>query len=604
LLKRLSALWPYLSRYRRKLVLGLLSIAGSVAIGLLNPLLLGHAIDALRADVSRRTLLAYGGLILAVSLAQGVFSYIQRMILVGMSRDVEFDLRNDYFASLERQAPAFFHDHSTGDLMARATNDLQAVRMICGPAIMYSANTVLAGTGALFFMLRIHSGLALSALLAMPVVAAVTQVFGDRIHRLFQRVQGQFADFTARAQENLAGVRVVRAYAQEDRERGEFQRLNQAYVDGNRALIGWSVSFHPLLQAIIGLASAVVLWYGGSLVLRGSITVGQFVTFNFFLAKLVWPMIALGWVINLVQRGTASLSRIQTVLDAVPAIRDEPPLTDLPDLRGDVAMHGLTFAYGAYGSAVAGGLVASPGSPGTPAAPAAPPPALRSIELRVAAGQTVALVGRTGAGKSTLLSLIPRLFDPPPATLTIDGVDVRRLPLARLRAAIAMVPQETFLFSATLRDNIAFGVPDADLAAVTEAARQAGLDQDLAGFPAGLDTMVGERGLTLSGGQKQRVALARALLRQPRILLLDDCLSAVDTQTEETILRNLRTLFVGRTVFLVSHRVSTVKDADMILVLDGGEVLERGTHAELLAAGGLYADLHQRQLLEEELAAV
>jgi ATP-binding cassette subfamily B multidrug efflux pump len=581
LLEHLAALRPYLSRYRRKLFLGLLAVVATVAIGLATPLLLGGAIDALRVSISRATLVGYAAAIVGVTLAQGIFGYAQRMILVGMSRDIEFDLRNDYFASLERQPAAFFQDHPTGDLMARATNDLQAVRMVCGPAIMYTANTLLVGLGAIAFMLRIHPGLALVALFAMPLVALTTQFFGQRIHVLFQRVQEQFSDFSSRAQENLAGVRVVRAYAREEQEREEFRRFNQAYVEGNRRLIGWSVSFHPLLQTIIGLAAAAVLWYGGSLVLHGRISVGQFVTFNFFLSKLVWPMIALGWVINLAQRGAASLGRIQQIVGAVPAIRDEPPLIDPPALRGEVTMRGLGFAY----------------RDGQPAV-------LRGIDLQVAAGQTVALVGRTGAGKSTLLSLIPRLLDPPPGSLALDGVDVRRLPLARLRSAIAMVPQETFLFSASLRDNIALGAPDAPDEEVAEAARLAGLAEDLAAFPRGLDTMVGERGLTLSGGQKQRVALARALLRRPRILLLDDSLSAVDTQTEETILRNLRTVFVGRTVFLVSHRVSTVKDADLILVLDGGEVLERGTHSQLLAAGGLYADLHQRQLLEEELAAV
>ncbi|MBV8202420.1 MAG: ATP-binding cassette domain-containing protein, partial [Acidobacteria bacterium] len=422
--KRLSALRPYFSRYRRKLSLGLLANLGSVALGLASPLLLGGAVDALRTEISRSTLLVYAGLIVGVTLLQGVFSYTQRMILVGMSRDIEFDLRNDYFASLERQPPSFFQDHPTGDLMARATNDLQAVRLVCGPAIMYLANTVLGGTGSIIFMLRIHAGLATIALLAMPVVALTTKLFGERIHVLFERVQEQFADFTTRAQENLAGVRVVRAYAREEHEQEEFRRLNRAYVDGNRSLIGWTVSFHPLLQTIIGLAAAAVLWYGGSLVLHGRISIGQFVTFNFFLAKLVWPMIALGWVINLAQRAAASLARIRAILDTAPAIRDEPPLVDLPELRGEVAMRGLTFAY----------------RPDLP-------PVLRGIELRAAAGQTVALVGRTGAGKSTLLSLIPRLLDPPPGTLAVDGIDVRRLPLARLRAGVAMVPQETFLFS-------------------------------------------------------------------------------------------------------------------------------------------------------------
>ncbi len=392
--KRLSPLWPYLSRYRLKLTLGLLAIVGSVVIGLASPLLVGAAIDALRVEISRGTLLRYAGLILGVSLLQGIFTYTQRMILVGMSRDIEFDLRNDYFASLERQPPGFFQDHPTGDLMARATNDLQAVRMICGPAIMYSTNTVLAGTGALFFMLRINAGLALVALLAMPLVAGVTKFFGERIHHLFESVQERFAELTTRAQENLAGTRVVRAYAREPFEEDEFRAKNRAYVDGNRRLIGWTASFFPLLQTIIGLAAAAVLWYGGSLVLRGRISIGQFVTFNFFLAKLVWPMIALGWVINLLQRGTASLTRIQKVLVAEPAIRDEPPLVELPELRGEVAMHNLTFAY----------------REGQPAV-------LRGIDLRIRAGQTVALVGRTGAGKSTLLALLPAPVRPTSATV-------------------------------------------------------------------------------------------------------------------------------------------------------------------------------------------
>jgi ATP-binding cassette subfamily B protein len=453
--------------------------------------------------------------------------------------------------------------------------------MLCGPAIMYASNTLFTGTGALFFMARIDVRLTLLALVTMPLVAASTKLFGQKIHTLFTEVQGRFADISTRVQESLAGVRVVRAYAQEEREEEAFRKVNEDYLEGNRRLIGWSVAFHPLLQALIGLGFVAVLWYGGLLVIRGGITVGQFVTFNFFLGKLIWPMIAIGWVANLVQRGTASLARIRDIMDVEPAVRDEPPLVRLDEVRGALRAQGLGFRYGAGSE-----------------------PVLADISFDVAAGQTVALVGRTGSGKSTLLALIPRLIDPPEQTLWLDGVDVRRIPLADLRRAIGMVPQETFLFSATIRDNIALGRPEATLDEVLEAARLAGLEPDLALFPQGLETMVGERGITLSGGQKQRVALARALLRDSRLLLLDDCLSAVDTHTEEQILRNLRTVFQGRTVFLVSHRISTVQDADLILVLDQGRIVERGSHAQLLAFGGLYADLHQRQLLEEELAAV
>ncbi len=583
-LKRLAYLWPYLRQHRRKLYFGLLSILASVIMGMITPLLIGSAIDALRTEVSRGTLLGYAALLLGITFVQGVFSYLQRMILVGMSRDIEYDLRNLYFSHLETQPPAFYHDHPTGDLMARATNDLQAVRMLCGPAIMYGSNTLFTGAGALFFMARIDLRLTLLALIPMPVLAVATNFFGQKIHHLFSQVQGSFADITARVQESLAGVRVVRAYAQEEREKEEFQHLNEKYLEENRGLIAWTVAFHPLLQTLVGLGFVAVLWYGGVLAVRGAITVGQFVTFNLFLGRLVWPMIAVGWVVNLMQRGTASLIRIREVLDAVPAIRDEEPLVDPgPDpaaLRGDVRAAGLTVSY-------------RPGQP-----------VLEDVDFQVSAGQTVAIVGRTGSGKSTLLALLPRLIDPPEQTLWIDGIDVRRLPLARLRGAIGMVPQETFLFSTSIHGNIALGRPEATREQVTEAARLAGLEPDLALFPEGLDTIVGERGITLSGGQKQRVALARALLRDPRVLLLDDCLSAVDTHTEEQILQNLRTVFEGRTVFLVSHRISTVQDADQILVLDGGRIAERGTHSHLIAAGGLYADLHQRQLLEEELAAV
>lgn len=578
--KRLKYLWPYLRPHRRKLGQGLAAVLVSVVLGLVSPIVIGRAIDAVREGISFLALFGFCALVVGLSLVQGVFSYLQRMILVAMSRDIEFDLRNAYFGVLEKQPSSFFHDHPTGDLMARGTNDLQAVRMLCGPAIMYMANTLLMAAGALFFMTRINPSLMLVALAPMPLVVASTTLVGRRIHALFTGVQGKFSDITAKVQENLSGVRVVRAYAREAREEADFAQVNEEYLAGNVRLAGWSTAFQPLLQILVGIGFASVLFYGGLLVIRGRISVGELVSFQLFLGRLVWPMIAIGWVVNLAQRGTASLARIRKVLDTVPAIRDEEPLVDPGEIRGDVRFRDLTFAY----------------REGTPV--------LSGIDLDVPAGRTVAIVGRTGSGKSTLLALIPRLIDPPDGALLVEGVDVRRLPLARLRAATGMVPQETFLFSATIRENIALGRPDAPVEEVFEAARLAGLEPDLAAFPNGLDTIVGERGLTLSGGQKQRVTLARALLRDPRILLLDDCLSAVDTATEEQILANLRKVFQGRTVFLVSHRISTVKEADLILVLDHGSIAERGTHAQLIAHGGLYAELHQRQLLEEELAAV
>jgi ATP-binding cassette, subfamily B, multidrug efflux pump len=580
-LKRLSYLWPYLRPHRRKLGLGLLAILASVLLGLVSPVLVGRAIDSVRQHASGASLLGYAGLVIGFSALQGVFSYLQRMLLVAMSRDVEFDLRNVYFEALEGQPPAFFQDRPTGDLMARATNDLQAVRLLCGPAIMYLTNTVITGISALILMARINVRLTLVPLLTTPFVALATNIFGTKIHIHFMRVQEKFAGVSTKVQESLAGARVVRAYAREEADQEEFRNVNEQYLEGNRRLAGWATAFHPLLQALVGVGFAAVLWYGGILVLRDRITIGEFVTFQLFLNKLIWPMIALGWVINMAQRGLASLARIRQVVDFQPAVRDEEPLFDPGAVLGDVSFRNLTFAYREGADAV-----------------------LSGIDVQVAAGTTVAVVGRTGAGKSSLLALIPRLIDPPEGTLEVDSIDVRRLPLARLRSSIGMVPQETFLFSETIRENIAFGRPDASPEEVMEAARLAGLEPDLLSFPEGLDTLVGERGLTLSGGQKQRVALARALLRNPRILLLDDCLSAVDTQTEEQILHNLRLVFRGRTVFLVSHRISTVKDADQILVLDHGRIAERGTHPQLIAAGGLYAELHQRQLLEEELAAV
>ncbi len=552
----------------------------NAAVGLLSPLVMGQAVDSLKTEISGSNLLLYGGLVVGVSLVQGVFLYLQRMQLVNMSRHVEFDLRNAFFAHLARLEPRFFQQHYTGDLMARATNDLQAVRMVCGPAIMYAANTLFTSLGAVFLMLRIHAMMTFLALSTLPIVAILTRIFGRRIHDLFEAVQEDFSDLSAKVQENLSGLRVVRAYTQEAAEEKAFDALSREYVTSNQRLISWNAAFSPLLQAVVGLGFVAVLYYGSILILEGEITAGEYVTANMLLLRLIWPMIAIGWVINLVERGSASMKRIQSVLTAEPAICDHPPLVELPAIRGEIRLQNLTFTY-----------------------PSASEPVLRDISLTAPAGSTIAFVGRTGAGKSTILSLIPRLIEPDPGCLLIDGVDALRLPLEQQRGAIAMVPQDTFLFSATIRENIALGRPTASDDEVRQAADLAGLGPDLDGFPKGLDTMVGERGITLSGGQKQRVALARAILLQAKILLLDDCLSAVDAETEERILRNLRRVFPGRTVFIVSHRISAVQLADLILVLDHGRICERGTHAELLDQNGIYADLSRRQMLEEQLGA-
>lgn len=578
---QLKPLLPHLRPYRHYLVAGVLSIVVTASIGLLSPLVVGRAIDALAEDVSSRTLRNYGAMIIGLALFQGIFLFAQRMILVAMSRHVEYDLGAKFFHHLARLHMGFFHRYATGDLMARATNDLSAVRMVFGPAIMYTVNAAVTALGTFLFLLYIHPRMTLLVLGILPFVAVTTRVFGKRIHTYFEAVQEDFSSLSTRVQENLSGARVIRAYAQEEREERLYNELNQRYVEANRKLIRWNAGFQPLLQCLVGLGFAAVLAYGGRLLISGELTLGEYVTFTLFLGRLIWPMIAIGWVINLTERAAASYGRMREIFDTKPEIFDGEDLATVDDLRGDVSFQDLTFAYENDRD-----------------------PVLRGINLEVRAGETVAVVGRTGSGKSTLLSLLPRLIEPPSGQILVDGTDVRRLPLATLRQAIAMVPQESFLFSTTIRRNILFGRDDASDEEVREAARLAGLDRDIEGFSEGLETMVGERGITLSGGQKQRLGLARALLRQAPILLLDDCLSAVDTETEERILGHLREVFSGRTVFQVSHRVSAVRGADLILMLDQGEIRERGTHGELLAKGGLYADLHRRQQLEEQLVAV
>src|SRR6266851_4260376 len=598
-LENLQPLLPYLKKYRRAYVWGTFCVFLHNGIWILFPLVIRRAVNDLQSGpVTAHKLGVNALLLLAVAVSKGVFQFLTRWIVIGVSREIEFDLRNDLFRHLEGLSYSFYQRTRTGDIMARATNDLNAVRMLLGPAIMYSANTLVFTAGALAFMWHISHRLTIYAFLPLPVVSIVIQYFGRRIHERFERIRAMFSDISARAQENFSGVRVIRAYAQEQAEIAAFETSNREYIARSLKLVRLMGMLWPTLELVLGFASALVLWLGGrevingqtrvelvsylgtktTLFLFGSMSVGGFAAFLTYMMQLTWPIIALGWVVNIFQRGTASLVRLNEILVEQPEITDSPEARDLP-VAGEIEFRGLNFSYN--GNHV-----------------------LHNLNLRVPAGSSLAIVGPTGSGKTTLVNLIPRIYDAPPGAVLIDGRPIREYSLSSLRRSIGFVPQETFLFSDRIRENIALGVDSATDRQIHDAAAATNIAEDIESFPESYQTLVGERGITLSGGQKQRTAIARALIRDPRILILDDALSSVDTHTEDKILNHLRDVLHGRTTIFISHRVSTVRNADRIAVLHGGHIVVLGTHDELLALNGYYTDLYNKQLLEEELAEV
>ncbi|MBP1622449.1 MAG: transporter, ATPase subunit [Acidobacteria bacterium] len=573
---------PYLGRYRLKIGMGFVMVVCTVAAATCQPWVLKYVVDGLQQSLNKEKLLSYAGMILGLSAIEGFFRFWMRKILIGVSRDIEYDLRNDFLAHVQKMSMSFLQSRSTGDIMSRATNDLNAVRSVLGPGIMYSMNTIVLVIISTYILLQLNWKLTLLAYIPLVIMSFAVKRVGGEIHDRFESIQEQFSSLSTKAQENISGIRVVKAFAREESEVAEFRKLNADYVRRNVSLIRLWGLFYPLMTALIGLSSVALLWFGGRQVISEHLTLGEFVAFMGYLAMLTWPTIAVGWVLNIFQRGAASMGRMLEIMDAPPDIHDVPGAAAPATVHGALEFRNLTFQY-----------------------PNSRNPVLHDVSVSVPAGTTLAIVGHTGSGKSTLINLIPRLFDPPPGTLFLDGKDVRQWPLPELRKNIGYVPQETFLFSDTIHQNIAFGCDETiKTDQVDWAARVSQMAGDIETFSDKMQTYLGERGITLSGGQKQRVAISRAIATLPKILIFDDSLSNVDTYTEERILEELTKVMKSRTTILVSHRISTVKNAQQIVVLKDGSIVEHGTHESLMELQGVYADLYQKQLLEEELATI
>ena len=575
----LAKLKTYLLRHKRDLILGAIFALGTNFFALLIPYVLRYTIDGLQTVINKETLLLYALLIASISIMGGFFRYLMTRRLMGVAFQVEYELRNDLFNHLQKLSLSYFHKIKTGDIMARATNDLKAVRMLLGPGIRNLLNTIIMGSTAIILMLIINSKLTLYSLIPLPILTVAVIIFSSRIFHRFKKVQEQFSSISAGVQENLSGIRVVKAYVQEENEKRKFKQLNQDYMNKNMSLVKIWGPFFPFIMLIAGIGIVIVLWFGGQLVITGEISLGQFVQFSGYLMMLTWPMMALGWVINLVQRGSASMGRLMEILDQVPEIKDSEWTQDINILEGEIEFKNVSFAYDEK-------------------------VILKNINLKIPKGMTIGIMGPTGSGKTTLVNLIPRLLELRQGSLTIDGREIKTIPLKVLRRNIGYVPQETFLFSESLKENIIYGLEGFDEAKLRRAVSISALDDEIERFSQRYETPVGERGVTLSGGQKQRTALSRAIIREPKILILDDAFSSVDVHTEEKILKQLGKFRKRRTCILVAHRISTIHDADLILVLKDGEIVERGTHKELVAKRGIYTNMYRQQRLREELEKI
>jgi len=578
-MKNLSTLKKYFLKYKTKLVLGFIFILISNAGTVYVPLLMKDAINALEKNIAADLLVRYALLIVAASLIAGVFRFLIRQTIIVVSREIEYDLRGDFWKHIQKLPLRYFQNNSTGNVMAHATNDINSVRMFIGPAVMYSIDTGIRLIIVVAIMLTLNTWLTIYALLPLPFLSYVVYRIGKLIHEKYTRIQETFSRLTSRAQENYSGIRVIKSYVREANEIQRWKILSQEYLKKNMNLVRTQALIMPILLLITGLSIIIVIIVGGTKIIDGEMNLGEITAFIIYLGILIWPMIAFGWVINIIQQAEASMKRINKILDEPYEIEDNSN-TDLSvkDLKGKIEFRNVSFKYGEHH-----------------------PEILSDININIHQGETIAIIGHTGSGKTSLINLIPRLYDVTQGDVLIDGLNVKQIPLDVLRRNIAVVQQESFLFSDNVFNNISYGLRAVDKERVHRVSRIAHFDKDVESFPNGYETMVGERGITFSGGQKQRASLARALAVDPKILILDDSFSAVDTNTEEEILRNLKDYMRNRTSIIISHRISTVKDSDKIFVLADGKIAEEGKHDELVALGGIYADLHYKQLLEKEL---